>query len=259
MGSWRKALTNRARLILRALGIRAVTKTMYGGPIRVPLAYGKLRSLLFDPDYMKTYAEEDVLQFMMSRITSADIVFDVGAYQGLHTILFARVARRVAAFEPNPSTFGTLLDTLTANRASNVVAFPVAIGRETKTATLWGSGSASSLQPLIDGLEKKNVNVVTLDGFAKEQSLWPDVMKIDVEGAEYDVLSGASACLERCRLLCVELHLQQLPKFRANPQQIDELLNEAGFKEIFRSIPQREGAPDVSRLHLVYHRIAQRA
>jgi FkbM family methyltransferase len=258
MATWRKALTNRARLILRALGIRAVTKTMYGGPIRVPLAYGKLRSLLFDPDYMKTYGEEDVLQFMLSRITSADTVFDVGAYQGLHSILFARAARRVAAFEPNPSTFGVLQDTITANRAPNVIAYPVAIGGETKTATLFGSGSASSLQPLLDGLEKRNVDVVTLDGFAKEQSLLPDVMKIDVEGAEYDVLSGASACLERCRLLCVEVHLQQLPKFRANPQQIDELLSEAGFKEIFRSIPQREGALDFSRLHLVYQKVARR-
>lgn len=251
MAPARKQLADGARHILKGIGIRTITTTMHGAAVEVPLAFGRLTSLLFDPDYMRSYGEEELIDFMLARITREDVVFDVGAYIGLHAVLFSRAAGLVLAFEPNPHTFAVLQDTITSNQTSNVIAYPLAIGRQTELATLWDTGSASSLRPDANPRQTVQVNPQTLDSFVDARDVLPDVMKIDVEGAEYDVLVGAARCLKNCRLLCIEIHLDQLPRFGATPEMVFALLAEHGFKEISCRTPERLGEADPSRRHLI--------
>ncbi len=225
---------------------------MHGRRVRVPLSFGKLRSLLFDSDYMKAYGEKEVIDFMLARIKPQDVVFDVGAFLGLHAVLFASVARKVLAFEPNPSTFRFLQDTIRANDARNITACPVAVGSEEATADLWGTGSASSLRASNGSVHKSRVSIVTLDRYAETCGVRPDVIKIDVEGAEHEVLVGASECLQRCRLVCMEIHLHDLPRFGASAEMVFDCLTRQGFAVIFRQNAERDGREDPSRLHVVF-------
>jgi hypothetical protein len=94
----RKGLADGVRRTLRAAGFRAVTKTVRGAPLRIPLAMGELRSMLFDPAYSPFFNEDEVMDVLDSRIRAEDVIFDIGAYHGVWAMLLARRAREVVAF-----------------------------------------------------------------------------------------------------------------------------------------------------------------
>jgi hypothetical protein len=55
-----------------------------------------------------------------------------------------------------------------------------------------------------------DVPLVALDDFCRERNLWPDLLKVDVEGFEVEVLTGASECLKRVKRLALEFHNDDL-------------------------------------------------
>ena len=250
----RKALADSARRALRAGGFRAVTRTIRGAPVRIPVAMGKLESLLFNPAYCPFFNEDDVMDVLAAKIHPDDVVFDVGAYHGVWAVLLARYAREVVAFEPCAGTFGVLEETIAVNNARNVAAYPIAIANEPCTADFWGTGSGASLRQGDPRRLQSRVIVDTLDNFVQARTSLPDVIKIDVEGAEHQVLSGAGRCLAHARVVCIEVHFSELKKFGADYSMIQTLLADAGFSEIMRSTPLRLGTEDPSRMHIVVER-----
>jgi methyltransferase, FkbM family len=250
----RKILANLTRHLLRAVGYRAVTKTIRGGPVRIPLAMGELRSLLFDPAYSPFFNEDDVMDALSERMRPEDIVYDIGAYCGVWAVLLARQVREVMAFEPNPGTFAVLRETIAVNRVPNITACDVALGGQSRVAELWGTGSGASLRPGEARPSSSRVRVETLDSFAAGMTAMPDVLKIDVEGAELDVLSGGPQCLAHARLVCIEVHFDELPKFGTDYAKIGTLMAQAGFIEVMRSHPERAGAEDATRMHVVFEK-----
>jgi FkbM family methyltransferase len=250
----RKAIADAVRHTLRAVGVRSVERTVRGGPLRIPLAMGELRSLLFDAAYSPFFNEDDVMDVLAARMRITDVVFDIGAYHGVWAVLLARHARQVVAFEPNPGTFAVLQETIAVNRARNVSASPVAIGGESSTADFWGTGSGASLRPGQHRAARHRVTVETLDSFVGQANVRPDVIKIDVEGAEHQVLVGGRRSLLHARLVCIEVHFEELPKFGADYPMLDALMASAGFVEIMRSRPERLGAEDQTRMHVIWER-----
>ena len=104
----RKALADGTRRALRAVGFRAVTRTIRGAPIRIPVDMGKLEPLLFDSSYCPFFNEDEVLDALVARIRPGDVVFDIGAHHGVWAMLLARHVTEVVAFEPQPRTFDVL-------------------------------------------------------------------------------------------------------------------------------------------------------
>ena len=253
----RKRVADLVRRVLRAVGYKAVTRTVRGAPLRIPLAMGELKSMLFDPDYSPFFNEEDVMDVLASRMRAEDVVFDIGAYHGVWAMLLARHAREVVAFEPNPGTFDVLKETIAVNQARNVTACSLAIGAESTTAELWGAGSGASLRAGGQRASHSRVRVESLDRFVEDRASLPDVIKIDVEGAEHQVLTGARRCLAHARLVCIEVHFDELPRFGADYAAVSTLMTNAGFVEIMRSTPTRLGAEDRSRMHVVLERQSQ--
>jgi FkbM family methyltransferase len=250
----RKALANFTRRALKSIGITAVTKTVYGGPLRIPLAMGELRPLLFDPAYSPFFNEDDVMDVLAAKVHKNDVVFDIGAYHGVWALILARQAREVVAFEPNPGTFKVLTETIAVNRVRNVTASPLAVGAASGTADFWGTGSGASLRQGEHRPSRTRVRVEPLDTIVADMGSMPDVIKIDVEGAEHHVLTGARRCLAHVRLVCIEIHFEELPKFGGDYLTIETLLVEAGFDEIMRSRPLRHGSEDPTRMHVVWER-----
>jgi FkbM family methyltransferase len=119
-------------------------------------------------------------------VRAGAVVFDVGANLGAYTLLFAQwvgPAGRVFAFEPSP------LD-------DRVEVVPAAVCDRSGTATfhLHPHGGASGLYTSTDGASMA-VETTSLDQFCADFRLTPDVLKIDVEGAELEVLRGARQTL----------------------------------------------------------------
>lgn len=125
-------------------------------------------------------------------------VFDVGGFNGHLTWFFAQSARRVYAFEPNPTNYIQVLETVVLNRLSNVQVINAAVGAERGTATMLASpglDATGSLDPRIAAARREppravcrafEVPVVTIDEISRDAT--PDFIKIDVEGFEVEVL-----------------------------------------------------------------------
>jgi FkbM family methyltransferase len=145
-----------------------------------------------------------------------DVAVDVGANIGLYTLLFSQlvgVAGRVHSFEPAPENARRLRVNLLLNEADNVEAQQAAVFSRPGTLTLnlfdarlgaWHSlGRPELPNPFAPGetitpTGTIEVEAVTLDGYADSAGLEQiALLKIDVEGAEPDVIAGATGLLER--------------------------------------------------------------
>src|SRR5258708_30968101 len=142
-------------------------------------------------------------------VKPGDLVLDVGANIGTHTLFFSQrvgATGRVLAFEPQRIVFQTLCANLAINSATNVWCYPHAVGGE----------PGEVFVPALDYRRENNfgglslgahsegepVPVVSLDGLGLGRC---DLIKIDVEGMERAVLAGAVHTVRRFRpLLYVE-------------------------------------------------------
>jgi FkbM family methyltransferase len=138
--------------------------------------------------------------------------WDVGAHCGFFTSLASRLVGpqgEVVSFEPCDENRGRLTETVRLNDAANVRIVPWALGASSGTAQM-RVGETSTTWSTIAG-ERTNGQAVevpqrTLDECARELEP-PDLVKIDVEGAELEVLEGAQELIESSApKLIIEFH-----------------------------------------------------
>jgi FkbM family methyltransferase len=156
-----------------------------------------------DPRREKFYwtgAYEPEVQRALVRLLRPGMTFwDIGAHAGFMTLLAARLVGErglVHAFEPAEPTRQRLRTALRANDAANIVVYDVAVGATSGTTRLYSHDSSSMWTTVAELGEGPAVDVTarTLDELTEELGA-PDVIKVDVEGAETDVLRGGSALL----------------------------------------------------------------
>jgi FkbM family methyltransferase len=164
-------------------------------------------------------------------------VVDVGANIGYNTVHAARLAGprgRVVAIEPTPDNLEVLRRNVAASGLDNIVVEPVAAGRAAGTRDLFVRGEKSAVNSLFPDscyahvTDVIPVSVVPLDELVAGAV---DVVKIDVEGAELDVLEGMPRILQARRTaLIVEWHplLQQLAGYA--PDALPHWLLERGWR-----------------------------
>ena len=129
---------------------------------------------------------------------------DVGANIGYYTLIAARVVGPdgvVHAFEPNPAMRERLADNLRRNRLENVHVRPEAVAQETGRvrfyqSTLEENQGISSILPGSGRQEVAEVPSVSLDDFvASLGGRRIDLIKIDIEGAEAQLIAGGRQTL----------------------------------------------------------------
>jgi FkbM family methyltransferase len=179
---------------------------------------------------------------MITRLLrSGDIFIDVGAHIGWFTTLAANHVGHdghVVACEPYPSNAAALRANLALNGAENVRVLEVALGSEAGTLSLASvageSGSVTALDWAGDG--RVDVAMTTLNAIAADIGNIA-LVKLDVEGWEMRVLSGAAEVLERVRHILVEVNGPTLRAAGSSPAELVELLRSQGFTE-FRPVAQ---------------------
>jgi FkbM family methyltransferase len=125
------------------------------------------------------------------------VCFDIGAHAGLYSLLFSGRAKRVFAFEPFPRNLAWLVRTLSVNKAANVQVVPWALSGATGP-TRFSAGEHNS-EGRLDPRGDLAVFAMACDEFCAFEKVRPDLMKIDVEGAEAEVLRGASETLRAAK------------------------------------------------------------
>jgi len=141
------------------------------------------------------------------------VFFDVGANVGFFAMLAARIVGptgRAVAFEPVPANVEQVRANARRNRLDNVTVLELAAGAIEGSATLSlaahpGGAALASVATVPDPIGSIVVAVASVDGLlAAGRVPPPDVVKIDVEGAEEEVLRGMATTLREHRpvVLC---------------------------------------------------------
>lgn len=156
--------------------------------------------------WLGSYEAEKQLAIAAS-LRPGDTFFDVGANTGFFTLLGARCVGptgTVVAVEPLPRNADCLERHVALNGLANVVVVRKAVSDFEGSGTFSEEGwSTGRLSPGA----RSTVEVTTLDGLAQELGVEPHVVKVDVEGAEIDLLRGARRLLEEVRpILFMAVH-----------------------------------------------------
>jgi FkbM family methyltransferase len=128
------------------------------------------------------------------------VVVDVGANIGWFTLLAASLGGRVWAFEPEPENLSLVRRSVLQNGFEEVRAEQIAITNYDGTAKLSLSDSSAGFHSIVRHVGEKRIEVPCM----KIDTLFPigniDLLKVDVEGAEPQVLEGASNAIETGRV-----------------------------------------------------------
>jgi FkbM family methyltransferase len=189
-------------------------------------------------------------RFYLEYVREGMMVFDVGAHVGQLTWMFSRLVGQadgqgcVHAFEAGREAFSRLTNVCQTAGLRNVVLNHLALAEREGQVRLnvydddhlaW---STQALRPL----EKYGINVrpvsieetpaSTVDLYCKKNDVTRiDLLKIDVEGAEFQVLMGARHMLESQRIACVSFEFGQTTFDMGNePDHLEAYLTGMGYR-----------------------------
>jgi FkbM family methyltransferase len=177
-------------------------------------------------------SEPEVTEFIKRVLRPGMTFVDVGAHLGEHALLAAKIVEdsgHVHAFEPRPDVFELLTRSIELNHRHNVTAVPDAVWckRDSCDFEMTEEPSVSALRPYPSsncGSALIRVPTTTLDDYFSSSTTRPNLIKVDVEGAELQVFQGAKSLLTRAQAEAPVLVFEYGPK---NSQQFGYAAPEA--------------------------------
>ena len=190
--------------------------------------------------------DQNMLPLLKEFIKNGDVVLDIGAFIGDHTIYYSKLVGdngSVIAFEPNRDSFFCLEHNLKAYK--NVELINSAIGKEygfVRTVDVLGNIGMNFLIPdNLGGIVIYSLNQMEIDRI--------DFIKIDVEGFELDVLIGGKETINKFKpTMLIEINDATLSRQGISRNDIFAWLQENNY--IYRNIYKEQGLTD-SQLDII--------
>lgn len=209
--------------------------------IKGPSTVDRIRFLSPNPYYEPQVVKAIKRQIeIVKKNKSAVTVFDIGANIGLISLaLVDDKSVTVHAFEPGIKQFSVLQTNIAANKLfSRIFARPIAISDKTGLINFfWNTdssdGSGDGLRPTERGGNKTSYQIEsdTLDNWTARYSVYPDIIKIDTEGAESLILQGGTVLLQKYRpILFIEISPLNLTAFGLTPKDMLTLLQDKNYE-----------------------------
>jgi FkbM family methyltransferase len=183
--------------------------------------------------------EQATMQFFQQVLRPGDSVVEVGGHIGYLTMLFAQIVGRtgrVVVFEPGQNNLPYLR--VNVHNLPGVEIVEQAVSDEDGVAAFFEEQLTGQNNSLLgnyerfaqnrklafsnEGYQQREVRTVRLDSFLQQRALRPDLVKIDIEGAEFLALKGAMKMLTEHRpMLMIEITCRVAEVF--------QLLTSAGY------------------------------
>jgi len=198
------------------------------------------------------FEQEKAEQLLVRKLVGTGmIVFDIGANVGDYSFLFSKLvgsSGKVYSFEPTLSTFQKLQYRITQSGLKNIYAFHKAAFSENiqiefnefaDDYSVWNSiGKPQMVDPknlnnYVPIVRTEKVEAITVDVFCKEHNIEEiNYLKVDVEGAERDVLQGAKNLLSKkaIRFIQFEIPQKMLEGLNRKAKDIFDTLIENGYE-----------------------------
>jgi FkbM family methyltransferase len=181
--------------------------------------------------------EGPIIEDLLSELKSDDVVYDIGANVGTYTCFLSERLQpnQVVALEPHPSNLASLRSNLELNNTDAIV-IERALSDTNGTAELkvasQDKGEGKHSLAIDSDKETITVELAAGDQLIESGEIpAPTVLKIDVEGAEYQVLQGLEQTLQSdpCRLIYVEVHPEPLSDYDSSMKEIEILLESVKY------------------------------
>jgi len=226
---------------LNKLGIKKETSKIY-----IPKYDYKFHCPLNIVDYMSLISREEAI---LTRFDPqpGDVVLDIGANLGRYTVIAAKKIQKegkVISIEANPSIFELLTKNIQLNELTNVIPLNCAVFSEKTKIKFFvnddlRNNQFGTINSDIDNFANKGleqhvyVDANTVDSILSENSIeiqevkW---MKIDVEGAEFDVIKGSKELISNAKNLKIIVEIHNLSNGTTYHKEIKEFLESFGYK-----------------------------
>lgn len=173
------------------------------------------------------------ISFCKEKIQKNMNVLDIGANVGYYTINLANLVGengKIFAFEPDPSNFSILEKNIKLNNFKNVILINKAVSNTLSPTTLFLNSSNTGGHSIVEtgnSTKKIVVTTTTLDEYFKNFTDSIDLVKIDVEGAEYKVIIGGLNFFKKLKpkYLITEFELNNLVPSNTDSFYPDILFN----------------------------------
>lgn len=171
------------------------------------------------------HTEKSVISSFIQDIEPNDIVYDIGANVGIYSSFAGQIVNEgaIICFEPHPVAVPVLYENLNTNHSKFEI---VQVGLSdrngySKMKSDFTTAANINSRSGINIKLEKIVDIVEQGSFPS-----PTVAKIDVEGAELDVLRGFGGILDELELLYVEVHHMLGENFNSDKETIIDLLED---------------------------------
>ncbi|MHA1491431.1 MAG: FkbM family methyltransferase [Promethearchaeota archaeon] len=191
--------------------------------------YLNLREAISERAKFLGYYEFQKTQLFKKLVKPGMTILDIGTNKGYFTLLSAKKMKdegEILSFEPHPENYYWIKKSISANGYKSIKLFQIALFNKNGEMRLF-EGSKSGHHSLVRNKDLGSITIPTkkLDDILADQKISRvDLIKIDVEGAEIQVLEGANNLLT-----------QQSPKLLIDIHEIDRkkifrILEKFGFK-----------------------------
>jgi len=178
------------------------------------------------------WVKEPETLYWIQSFKEKEVFYDIGANIGLFSLYCASLHKTsvIYAFEPSKINYKRLFINAVMNHYINIVPLCCAISNDRKLDMYWhdtdttegATGGMLSTQ----GEDMERIDVTSIDNIVINGLVIPSHIKIDVDGAEQEILEGMLVTLNKSRVKSV---LMEIDLIKSNKPLIVEIMRQKGF------------------------------
>ena len=166
------------------------------------------------------------------KIKKDDKIIDIGAHIGLFSLLVSKFCSdgKIFCFEPIKENFDMLISNMNENKLNNIIPFNLAVTKNESEVKLFLNEDQSAHSIFQKSSKEVTVKSISLENiFEKNNIDFCKVLKLDCEGAEYEIINSLpTQCFDKIENIVIEYHYAD-----SKPELVKELISKikkAGYQ-----------------------------